>query len=558
MIGRAPAINDVLEALVRGPVVTITGLGGVGKSRLARELIDHPDIHGRLDAVLVDLSGATDPAQVPERVAAALDIRQRAQVESERDAVADDDLDDLVDQIVEVVGEHPMVVLIDNAERVVDGVAALVRRVAGAAREGGSRIVVTSRVPLGISGERRVLLAPLPVPEEDATDSEIADAPAVQLLAQLTDRVHTPADRRAAARLACAVAGLPLGIELAAQLVRQLPLDAVADGLDERVLGLAASGGTDRLRGVFDWVTERLDADDVTVFARLSVFAGPFTVRSATAVADAGDLTVPVIASLGHLREAALLATVPDEPLAFRLDSVQRAYAQELLAERGESVVLGERLVAWYRSLTAELAPAWRNDRQVVAMEVMNLELGNVRDLLHRLPVDGHGDAALDTPGRSGTSSSCRGTGSRAPAGWTRPSMRRRTRRLLGPGASSRAPGPAGRTLGSARSARRWPKHWSSPPSTAALISPTRPGCGWPWPSPGTRPRKDRPSPRSSPSPTTGASRGSRRWPARSSVWVRRCSATARRRERSPTTPSTSSTPSGTTWRPPTCARTSG
>ncbi len=198
-----------------------------------------------------------------------------------------------------------------------------------------------------------------------------------------------------AARVVRSVGGLPLGIELCARLANVLPLGEVARGLGQRVLGLGAGSGATPLRAAFDWIAERSDPGDVAVFGRLSAFRGSFTLRSAEHVVDLGDLSAPVVASLGHLVESSLLRTAGRDPAAYRLDAVQACYAAEVSARNGERAALEERLGSWYRSLAVELMPDLRAAGQRDAIAVLDVEMGNYREILSRLLVTGHAKDAL-------------------------------------------------------------------------------------------------------------------------------------------------------------------
>jgi predicted ATPase/DNA-binding SARP family transcriptional activator len=383
-VDREHELAELSTALTTTRVITITGLGGVGKTRLARELMvrEAPRFPG--GAVFADLSPVSDPALAPAAVAAAAGIRRSA-------PTADGDE---IGRLVEILRAEPGLVVLDNAEHVADAVASLAARLALAAP--ASRVVVTSRVPLSFEGEEVFRLGPLPVPPDDADDAETGSSPSVQLLLRLVG--GTPEENGAdAARIVRQVAGLPLGIELCGRLASVLSMSEVARGLGDRarLLGLGAGAQSVPLRGIFDWILERADPGDVAVFARLSAFRGPFTLRSAEHVVDRADLTAPVVASLCHLVEASLVHRDGGSPTAYRLDPVQSCYAAELAARHDEPDALDGTLAAWYRTLAVELMPALRAEGQRDAIAVLHVEMGNYRDLISRLLAAGRGDDAL-------------------------------------------------------------------------------------------------------------------------------------------------------------------
>ena len=388
-VDREDTLAELADAIVTDHVITVVGLGGVGKTRVAREMMvgAAPGFPG--GAVFVDLSQVADHRVVAAAVAAAAGVRRTGRtVEG-----------DEIDQLALVLQAEPALLVLDNAEHVTDAVGRLVARLVVRAPE--SRFVVTSRVPLDLEGERVVRLGPLPVPAEDSSEAEIESSPSVQMLVQLIGDAPGGSTLDAA-RVVRSVGGLPLGIELCARLASVLPLGEVARGLGDRVLGLGAGSGSPPLRAAFDWIVERADPADVAVFSRLSAFRGPFTLRSAEHVVDLGDLTAPVVASLGHLVESSLVRAAGRAPVAYHLDVVQACYATELSARHGEQAVLAERLGTWYRTLAVELMPDLRTAGQRDAIAKLDVEMGNYRELLSRLLVAGRGDEAVTIAGALG------------------------------------------------------------------------------------------------------------------------------------------------------------
>jgi predicted ATPase/DNA-binding SARP family transcriptional activator len=383
-VGRHEDLAELAAAVAMHPVITVTGLGGVGKTRLARELMVGvaPQFAG--GAFFVDLAPIADGNLVGTAIAATAGLR-RSEPAVERDEI---------DQLGDVLHEEPALLVLDNAEHVADAVAGVVRRLA--ARAPDARFVVTSRLSLGLDVEHVFHVEPLPVPAEDDDRLAIEASPAVHLLLQLTG---APPGVGAvdAARIVGSVGGLPLGIELCARLASVLSLGEVARGLGhrQRVLGLGAGSGSSPLRAALDWVVERSDPVDVAVFRRLSAFRGPFTLRSAEHVVDRGDLTAPVVASLGHLVESSLVRAERREPTAYRLDVVQGAYAHELAAWHHESAALEARVASWYRTLALDLMAELRGGSQREAIALLDIEMDNYRELISRCLATDRGDDAL-------------------------------------------------------------------------------------------------------------------------------------------------------------------
>ena len=378
-VDREDTLAELADAIVTDHVITVVGLGGVGKTRVARELMvgAAPGFPG--GAVFVDLSQVVRPPRRARPPSPRPPGCGGAAARSKGTRSISSPL---------VLQAEPALLVLDNAEHVTDAVGRLVARLVVRAPE--SRFVVTSRVPLDLEGERVVRLGPLPVPAEDSSEAEIESSPSVQMLVQLMG--DAPGGSTVdAARVVRSVGGLPLGIELCARLASVLPLGEVARGLGDRVLGLGAGSGSPPLRAAFDWIVERADPADVAVFSRLSAFRGPFTLRSAEHVVDLGDLTAPVVASLGHLVESSLVRAAGRAPVAYHLDVVQACYATEMSARHGEQAVLDERLGTWYRTLAVELMPDLRTAGQRDAIAKLDVEMGNYRELISRLLADRSG-----------------------------------------------------------------------------------------------------------------------------------------------------------------------
>ncbi|WCE02212.1 LuxR C-terminal-related transcriptional regulator [Streptomyces sp. HUAS 31] len=270
------------ELLARARLVTLTGPGGVGKTRLAARLAaglrrTFPD-----GVRFVPLSGLDDPALVPLAAADALDLPDRS---------ARPPLDALVEQLK----DRRLLLLVDNCEHLPTACAEL----AAALLHGttGVRILATSRHRLGLTEEHLLEVRPLPVPDPDGDLSAPEGSPALALFADRAAAVVpgfrlTAANRAAAARLCRRLDGLPLAIELAAVRMRVLDVDQLLDRLDDRYRLL--TGGSpaslprhQTLRAAVDWSHELCTGRERLVWARLSVLAGSFDLEAAEAVCAA-------------------------------------------------------------------------------------------------------------------------------------------------------------------------------------------------------------------------------------------------------------------------------
>ena len=322
LIGFEEQAAAVAGALGVHRVVTLTGPGGAGKSRLAAECATRRGL-----AWWADLSGASDAAALHEAVTAAVGTAR-----STDDAAAD---------IARGIGASDALLVLDTCEHLADAAAALARRLLTACSE--LRVLATSRQPLGVPGELAWPVPPLSLPAPDERRPEaIGASHAVQLFADRA-RLARPgfqitADNAADVASACLLLdGLPLAIELAANHVAALSPAKIVSLLGDRMRLLGTAGGRrDRhagLRAAIDWSYELLSAEESLFLDRLSVFAGPFPVEAAAEVAGA-DLGADGLSVLLSLVRQSLVAVAGEDH--FRLLDTIGAYATARLAERPE------------------------------------------------------------------------------------------------------------------------------------------------------------------------------------------------------------------------------
>jgi predicted ATPase/class 3 adenylate cyclase len=320
LIGREGEVRRLEQLLGESRVVTLTGPGGVGKSRLALAAAVAVQDTFPEGVWWVELAPVERPADVPAVVAASLGVRTGPGA--------------LGDALVAALEGRRLLVVLDNCEHVLHAADALVRDlVRGAATV---KVLATSRERLGVEGERVLVVHPL------AADS--LDAPAVELLVERIDDQDVtadPAEQAALLEICQRLEGLPLGIELAAARCRALlPSEVVARLADRfRLLGDRRRGERHRtLRAIVEWSYQLLSESEQTLFARLSVFAGGLTLEAAEAVCAGGDLD--------RYDVGELLATLVEKSLVehatrrYRLLETTRQFATELL-QRGEG---GERV----------------------------------------------------------------------------------------------------------------------------------------------------------------------------------------------------------------------
>ncbi|KVC20413.1 transcriptional regulator [Burkholderia diffusa] len=332
LVGRQTEIGQIVDMLERAPVVTLVGAGGIGKTSLAGRVAHEWRARSGDRVVFVELACAATRDDVLRAIATELGL----------------DVDGVpaVEQIGDALAATRGLLVLDNAEHVVDLVADLVETLTS--HSATPRVLVTSREPLHISVETVFRVSPLAVPDRSASVDEIVRHSAVELfLARI--RAATPdcavdaAGLRLIGDICRRLDGLPLAIELAAARVATLGLEVVAARLDDR-LNLLTGGlrsalpRHQTLRATFDWSYVLLDAAARSLFRRMACFIGSFTFDAARDVAMApGMPAAEMVALLGELVAKSLVAVEFNGAQArYRLTESTRAYALEKLRNEGE------------------------------------------------------------------------------------------------------------------------------------------------------------------------------------------------------------------------------
>ncbi len=327
-VGRAAEVDEVAGLLARGRLVTVTGPGGVGKTRLAGEVARQ--VAGRFadGAWLVELAAVAGPAGVAPAVAAALGVPDQPGV-------------GVSGALARVLAGWQVLVVLDNCEHVLAAVAELCGRLLPAADD--VRVLATSREPLGVDGESRYRLAPLPLPGQ-GEPAERGGSAAVALFADRARQAdpHFTLDGQTGpvvARLVTRLDGMPLAIELAAARVEALGVGQLLDRLDDRLALLAGTGRVaaprhQSLAAAVEWSYQLLSDDEQRAFQKLAVFPGPFTLDGAEAVAGDGAMQVVL-----HLVDCSLLVPPqvgPDGRARYVMLQALRVYGMARLTDAGE------------------------------------------------------------------------------------------------------------------------------------------------------------------------------------------------------------------------------
>ncbi|WP_242905866.1 AfsR/SARP family transcriptional regulator [Actinomadura terrae] len=382
-VGREEEARRVGKLLRESRLVTLTGSGGAGKTRLAGEsaaafLDEMPD-----GVWFVPLAPVSDPGDVVQAVLSALGVPETLRP-AERTAARP------LDRLADFLATKQMIIVLDNCEHLVEAAAGLVDRVLGLAA--GVRVLATSREPLGITGESLCPVPSLPLPREDETDpGEAMRHGAVRLFADRAAAVRpgfavdaeTVADVVAICR---ALDGIPLAIELAAARLRSLTPGQVAARLGDRfrLLGAGSRAALPRhrtLRAVVDWSWDLLDDVERAVLRRLSVFAGGATPAAAVRVCglpapdapDPGDV-IDVIAALV---DKSLVMAEGDPDVRYRLLETVRVYAGERLEQAGEARRVRDEHAAYCIWLAERAEPEMRGPDQLLWADRLGAERGN-------------------------------------------------------------------------------------------------------------------------------------------------------------------------------------
>ncbi|MBV8491664.1 MAG: AAA family ATPase, partial [Candidatus Eremiobacteraeota bacterium] len=346
LIGREADMTQVEELLAPSSCTTIVGAPGVGKTRLALEVLNDRAGEYRDGAHFIDLSTFSDAARVLATVAAA--VRASAAENEER----------LLDNVVRSLKERHVMLVLDNCEHVLAGVRPLVERLLE--RCANLTVLATSRAATGVANERVYRLPSLAFPEteDDLTPTEVSAYASVALLVERARRVVpgftvTAANAQGLRQIARRLDGVPLAIELAAPRLAVLSAGELARRLDQRFALLEGNGAVSRQRtlaAAIAWSYDLLDDSERTLLRRLSILRGSWTASAAVAIcADGESKETGVLATLARLVEKSLVTVHAgeEEPRFALLESI-REFALERLKEAGEDAPIAARHCAYF------------------------------------------------------------------------------------------------------------------------------------------------------------------------------------------------------------------
>jgi predicted ATPase/class 3 adenylate cyclase len=438
-VGREKELAEIAGLLARTRLLTLTGTGGCGKTRLALEAA-HRTEDG--EAWLVELAALSDPELVPQAAASGFGVREAPG-------------EPLAQTLAEALRDRSLLLVLDNCEHLVAACAALADTLLR--RCPAARLLATSREALGIDGETTYRVPSLSVPDlkQLPPPVELARCEAVRLFIERAAQARpgfalTERNAEAVAQVCCRLDGIPLAIELAAARLRSLPVEELRDRLDDRFRLLTGEDWSAlphrrTLRALIDWSYDLLPPSERALFARLSVFAGGWTLESAEALAGSrGSVGVWEYGSMGpssesghrlpevsppdpetpSTREATLRTRTPTPPYPhtsssavpvldtlsgliekslvvhdgdgrYRMLETVRQYARDRLDESGEGTAWRARHLVHYRELAETAEPELMGPEQGAWLERLEAEHDNMRAALEWSTSGGDAQSAL-------------------------------------------------------------------------------------------------------------------------------------------------------------------
>jgi len=396
-VGRERELADVQARLAGARLVTLTGAGGCGKTRLALEVAQA--VLGRYpDGVwLVELAALADPALVPQTVAAVFDMRETP-------------AEPITTTLATTLRGRNLLVILDNCEHLLDACARLADALLRACP--WLRVLATSREPLGITGEMawRVPSLPLPDPSQLPPLAELEQNPAVRLFVERAAAIQprfvlTEHNAPTVVQVCQRLDGIPLALELAAVRIEALTVDQLAARLDQRFRLL--TGGSrpalprqQTLRAALDWSYDLLSEPERCLLSRLSVFAGGWTLEAAEAICG-GDAIQPedvVELLLRLVRKSLVLAEEGGDGTArYRLLETLREYAHERLTAAGKAGEIHRQHASYYSALVEEAeSTVWEQ----AWLDRLSIDHDNLRAAMRWLSESNMVEAAVRLGGR--------------------------------------------------------------------------------------------------------------------------------------------------------------
>ncbi|MFE7422842.1 protein kinase [Rhodococcus sp. NPDC057529] len=379
-VGRRHELTEARNLLAGSRLVTLTGIGGVGKTRLAMRIAAAVQREYADGVRLVELGELRDASSLVDAAAAAVGLR-------------DHSARPLSEVLIEFLSPREVLLILDNCEHLVDSVAELVGHVLRVCPQ--VRVLATSREPLGIGGEAVLRVPPLtvPGPDQQPTMRGLPTYDAVTLFAEraaaaVPGFALTEENAAAVVGICHRLDGLPLPIELAAARLRAMSPQQILERLTDRytLLTRGSRGAPSRqqtLRLSVDWSFELCTAGEQLVWGRVSVFAGSFELDAAEQVCGAGLDPDELLDTLTSLVEKSILIREEyGSGVRFRMLETLREYGYEKLEQTGEALSLRRRHRDWYGGLALDAEAEWISVRQVEWITRLKREQPNLREAL--------------------------------------------------------------------------------------------------------------------------------------------------------------------------------
>ncbi|PBC36015.1 protein kinase [Rhodococcus sp. ACPA4] len=379
-VGRRRELTEAKRLLASGPLVTLTGVGGVGKTRLAMRLAAGVQREYADGARLVEFGELRDESLLVETVAGVLGLRNQS-------------ARPVREILIEFLEPRELLLVLDNCEHLVDATAELAATLVRVCPS--LRILATSREPLGIGGEAVLRVPSLGVPELERKSSlrELPKYDAVSLFAEraaaaVPGFVLTEENAETVGEICRRLDGLPLPIELAAARLRAMSLEQILERLTDRytLLTRGSRGAPSRqhtLRLCIDWSFELCTASEQLVWARLAVFAGSFELDAAELVCSADLDLGELLDTLTSLVDKSILIREEyGSVVRFRMFETLREYGYEKLEQSDGALQLRRRHRDWYERLALEEEAEWISVRQLDWIARLKREQSNLREAL--------------------------------------------------------------------------------------------------------------------------------------------------------------------------------
>jgi predicted ATPase/DNA-binding SARP family transcriptional activator/DNA-binding CsgD family transcriptional regulator len=381
-VGREREMVEVKGMLAMTGLLTLTGTGGCGKTRLALEVAR--DLVGTYqDGVwLVELESLSEGALVPQVVAGTFGVQEQPGRP-------------LLKSLLDALGHKEMLLVLDNCEHLIGAAARLTVALLGSCSR--LRVLATSREPLGVTGELGWLVPSLSAPDtqQSPTMEKLGGYESVRLFADRASNKHpgfelTPENARAVAQVCARLEGIPLAVELAAARIGMLSAEQISERLGHSLKLLKSEDRTadhrhQTLRAALEWSFDLLGKPEQILFRRLSAFAGGFTLDAAESVGGrVGIDEEDVLELLSHLVDKSLVVAQEnwETGARYRLLEPIRQYAREILRASGEAEAVGRRHTEFFLALAEKAEPELSRSQQAEWLDRLETEHDNLRTAL--------------------------------------------------------------------------------------------------------------------------------------------------------------------------------